>query len=96
MVWRYLLVGRLGSVQCKPVEGTNTSTDLPTLLDGEPPDIISPKYNKAIIMNCPNMKVWGVGKELGGAEKHQSKVKAAIGRFPLKTTQLKSKWLTQS
>ena len=47
-------------------------------------------------MNCPNMKVWGVGKELGGAEKHQSKVKAAIGRFPLKTTQLKSKWLTQS
>ena len=45
MVWSYLLAGRSGSVQCWPVEGTNTSTDLPTLLDGEPPDIIKPKHN---------------------------------------------------
>ena len=54
MVWKDLLAGRSGSVQFLPVEGTNTSTDLPTLLAGYPPDMISPKYNILIILNCPD------------------------------------------
>ena len=53
MVWKDLLAGRSGSVQFLPVEGTNTSTDLPTLLDGTPPDMIRPKHN--ISINTSNL-----------------------------------------
>ena len=49
MVWKYLLSGSSGSLQRRPVEGTNTSTDW-TSTRLWPPDMINPEHE--IVLKC--------------------------------------------